>query len=190
MDIIKWEGQSVLFQQKNRDVSKMLSRPGLILFQGESSWSTDFESVRRLLQFAQKNKVKVVLFINPYHSDYLASIELAGLWPEFEHWKSNLTILTDEFNVELWDFSGINPLSTEQVPEPGDKTTILEWFWEPAHYRSEYGDLMLSRMLQQPCDSGNVSPVGSLLNNENIDSHLMHMRSDMMRYKEALQLRH
>jgi hypothetical protein len=184
INIIEWEGQNVLFKQKNHEVSTRLSRPGLKLLQGEGRRSIAFESVRRLLQFAQKHGVIVVLFINPYHVDYLASLDQAGLWPEFELWKSHLTILADEFSVKLWDFSGINSFSTEQVPAPGDKTTILKWFWEPAHYRREYGDLMLSRMLQRPCDAGNVSPVGSLLKIKNIDTHTMRLRKDMMSYKE------
>lgn len=184
LNIIEWEGQSALFRQKNNDVSRTLFRPELKLFPGEKRWSIGFESIRMLLQFAQKDGLRVVLFINPYHADYLTSLEQAGKWPEFELWKSHLTILSDEFNVKLWDFSGINSFSTEQAPEPGDKTTILKWFWEPAHYRSEYGDLMLSRILQRPCDEGNVNPAGILLNTENIDAHLMRLRKDMMRYKE------
>jgi hypothetical protein len=184
LDIIASEGQSVLFQQKNDDISKMLSKPGLKLFQGDSLRSPDFETIRRLLQFSDKHRVKVLLFINPYHADYLASLELAGRWPEFESWKRQLTTLATEFNVELWDFSGINPLSTEQVSAPGDKTTTLKWFWEPAHYRKEFGDLMLSRMLRRYCDIDNTSPVGILLTAENIDSHLMLLRNDMVRYKQ------
>ena len=165
LEIIEWEGQGVLFQQKNREISRMFSRPGLRLFQGESRWSPDFESVRRLLQFARNHNVTVVLFINPYHADYLLTLELAGRWPQFESWKRQLASLADDFSVELWDFSGINLLSTEQVPAPGDKKTTLKWFWEPAHYRMEYGDLMLSRMLQRTCDEGNVRTGGFCYNN-------------------------
>lgn len=183
-EIIAWEGQGVLFQQKNREISRMFSRPGLKLFQGESRWSPDFESIRRLLQFARKHNVTVVLFINPYHVDYLLTLELAGRWSQFESWKRQLASLADEFSVVLWDFSGINLLSTEQAPAPGDKKTTLKWFWEPAHYRMEYGDLMLSRMLQHPCDEGNAGPVGSVITTGNIDAHIMRSRTDMLRYKE------
>jgi hypothetical protein len=162
----------------------MFSRSGIKLFQGESRWSPDFESVRRLLQFARNHNVTVVLFINPYHSDYLLTLDLAGRWPQFESWKRQLTGLANEFGIELWDFSGINALSTEQAPVPGDKQTTLEWFWEPAHYRMEYGDLMLGRMLQRTCGEGDVSPVGSLITTGNIDAHISRLRTDMLHYKE------
>ncbi len=184
LDIIAWEGQGVLFKQKNRTVARMFSRPGLKLFQGESDWSRDFESVRRFLQFALEHEVRVVLFINPYHAYYLILLELAGQWPKFALWKRQLAELAAEFEARLWDFSDINQLSTEQAPMLGDKKAILQWFWEPAHYRREYGDLMLSRMLQLSCDAGNTGPVGTLLTPENIGAHLIRLENDMMRYKD------
>ncbi len=184
LDIIEWEGQGVLFQQKNREISRMFSRSGIRLFQGDSRWSQDFESVRRLLQFARNHNVTVVLFINPYHADYLLTLDLAGHWPQFESWKRQLAGLASEFSIELWDFSGINALSMEQAPVPEDKQTTLEWFWEPAHYRMEYGDLMLGSMLQRTCGEGDVSPVGSLITTGNIDAHISRLRTDMLHYKE------
>jgi hypothetical protein len=126
----------------------------------------------------------VVLFINPYHADYLLTLDLAGRWPQFEAWKIKLASIADEFSVELWDFSGINRFSTNQAPVPGDKKTILKWFWEPAHYRMEYGDLMLSSMLQRPCDEGNADPLGAVITTGNIDAHNMHSRTEILRYKE------
>jgi hypothetical protein len=128
--------------------------------------------------------VTVVLFINPYHVDYLLALERAGRWSQFDAWKRELARLADELGVELWDFSELNSLSAEQEPAPGDKKTILKWFWEPAHYRMEYGDLMLSSMLQRPCDEGNVDPVGTLITTGNIDAHIMRLRTDMLHYKE------
>jgi len=184
LDIIAWEGQGVLFRQKNREISELFSRPELQLFQGASQWSPVFESVRRFLLFAREHSVTVVLFINPYHVDYLLALERAGRWSQFDAWKRELARLADELGVELWDFSELNSLSAEQEPAPGDKKTILKWFWEPAHYRMEYGDLMLSSMLQRPCDEGNVDPVGTLITTGNIDAHIMRLRTDMLHYKE------
>jgi len=154
------------------------------LFQGPSQWSPVFESVRRLLLYAREHGVTVVLFINPYHADYLLTLELAGRWQQFGAWKRQLARLADEFGVDLWDFSGINPLSAEQVPVAGDKETILEWFWEPAHYRVEYGDLMLGRMLRRSCDEGNVGLVGSALKAGNVDTRIRQSHTDLLRYKE------
>ena len=184
LEIIAWEGQGVLFQQKNSEISRMFSREGLNLYHEETRWSLEFESVRRLLQFARGQGVTVTLFINPYHADYLLTLEHAGRWPQFEAWKRELASLANEFSVELWDFSGINHLSTEQAPAPGDKQTILKWFWEPAHYRREYGDLLLGRMLRAHCDGDTIGPIGTLITHGNIDAHLGRSRTDMQRYRQ------
>lgn len=185
LEIIEWEGQGVLFKQKNRDVARMFSRPGLKLFQGDSHWSREFESVRRLLLHAQEQGVSVVLFINPYHADYMALLELAGQWSKFSLWKWKLAELAAEFSVELWDFSELNSYTTEQAPALENKKTVLQWFWEPAHYRREYGDLMLSRMLQLSCDAGTADLAGTLLTPENIDAHLIRLKNNMMHYKDG-----
>ncbi len=184
LDMIAWEGQGVLFSQKNKSLAKMFARPELRLFQEESHWSEEYESVRQFLKFVQKYKVRVVLFINPYHVDYLSLLELSGRWPAFELWKRKLTSLAGEFNVELWDFSEINSFTTEKAPVLGDKTKTLKWFWEPAHYRREYGDLMLSRILKRTCGNGGSEPVGNLLSDKNIDDHLNSLRQSMVHYKE------
>lgn len=185
LDIITWEGQGVLFQQKNQNLARRFTRPGLKLYQEDTQWSKDFENVRRFLLFAKKNEMRVVLFINPYHADYLSLLELTGLWPMFEAWKLQLTDIADTFEVELWDFSGINALSIEQAPVLGDKTSTLQWFWEPAHYKKEYGDLMLSRMLKLRCDSGGAGPVGIQLTKQNINKHIARSSRYMTDYKTS-----
>ncbi|HXK55912.1 MAG TPA: hypothetical protein PLZ16_04645, partial [Gammaproteobacteria bacterium] len=40
-DIVAWEGQSVLFKQKNRDMARSFSRPGLKVLQPDVRWSSD-----------------------------------------------------------------------------------------------------------------------------------------------------
>ena len=183
LDIIAWEGQGVLFQQKNQSVARMFSRTDLNLFHGNDQWSQEFESVRQLLMFTKKNNVKVILFINPYHADYLAALDLSGRWSQFEFWKRKLVEIAEELDVELWDFSGINSLSTEPAPKPREKDTQLQWFWEPAHYRREYGDLMLTKMLKKFCNSGSTNAPGVFLTKDNLDIHLVTIRSGIIGYK-------
>ena len=46
----------------------------------------------------------------------------------------------------LWDFSGYNSLTTEDVPPDGDSETQMKWYWESSHYKKELGDLVLDRI--------------------------------------------
>jgi len=37
------------------------------------------------------------------------------------------------------------------VPNKKGKNSNLRWFWEPAHYKAEMGDIMLAEMLASNC---------------------------------------
>jgi len=182
LDIMALEGQGLLFKQKNIVLTEIFNEPGNTLFSNKKHASLQYESVRQTLHLAQINNIKIVLFINPYHSDYLTIIRLAGLWNQFLLWKKQLTKLAEEFNIPLLDFSGFNEFSNLQPPELGDKKTLLQWFWEPAHYRKQYGNLMLSQMLNTSCDRTNLSANGVLLTESSINSHLHNSNAAMLRY--------
>lgn len=174
LPIMRNEGQYVLFAQKNAEVRARFERPGLRLTPPACETSEDFESVRRLMRNARERGVTVVPFINPYHADYLQAIWDAGLWPLFDAWKRNLVALvTAEGAAKLWDFSLLTPYSTEESPHPGSDAP-LAWFWEPSHYKSELGELMLLEMLQP----GKVEhpPVGTAVDAATIDGHLAAQR--------------
>jgi len=87
----------------------------------------------------------VVLFINPYHRDYLAIVREAGLWDQMLEWKRRLAGLARQHGVELFDFSGYGPGIDDDVSGL-KKGEALPWYWEPAHYRKELGELMIARM--------------------------------------------
>ena len=186
LDIISTEGQAVLFTQKNREVLSIITDPKLDIYQAGGKWSTDFEALRRFLRRAKQLRVDVVLFINPYHAEYLASIGLVGKWPLLEAWKRHLLHLArEEGNVPLWDFNTFDNYSTEPSPSPGDRTSTMRWFWEPAHYRSELGELMLARMLGRECVSNHDIEYGLRLDERNIQAHLDELAEGFETYPES-----
>ena len=181
-DIMALEGQGLIFKQVNLATAEVFFRPDQDIITDDEFKSIQFESVRQLLMFAKDRNVDIVLFINPYHADYLSIIQIAGLWDKFADWKRLLANIADEFDFPLWDFSGYNQFSNPPPPVIGDNKTILEWFWEPAHYRSEYGNLMLSQMLNRPCGDQTASANGRLLNKDNVNDHLRSSDERMVRY--------
>ena len=182
LDVMALEGQGLIFKQNNITVAEVFNQPGRSLFLNGKHSSLPFDALRHLLKRANKADVSVTLFINPYHSDYLARIKLAGLWDQFLLWKQELTYLVAEQGVLLWDFSGFNELSNEQPPALADKQTVLAWFWEPAHYRRQYGDMMLSQMLALSCHSSPKSAKGVLLDKEGVDALLEDFDAQMLLY--------
>lgn len=181
--IIRNEGQAVLFRQKNLEVRRRLQQKNLGVLDSHGQRTMPLEALRHLLEWANARGIDVVLFINPYHSDYLVQIEMAGKWPVFEDWKRQLAITAEEYSVPLWDFNAFDPYSTESPPLPNDKNSMLHWFWEPAHYRHELGDLMLASMLNRKCgDNRMPSKFGVEITESTLQPHLDGIRSDMLRF--------
>lgn len=151
LPIIQLEGVSALFQQKNEEIAKRLDGTDWTLFPTRESWSAEFEALQRLLEQSLAAGSDTVVFINPYHAEYLVLLEIAGLWPQFELWKSRLAELARAKGVALWDFSSVDRYSGETIEALPARGVALTWFWEPAHYRRELGDLMLANMWRPHC---------------------------------------
>ncbi|NOZ53110.1 MAG: hypothetical protein GXP08_08210 [Gammaproteobacteria bacterium] len=182
-DIVRSEGQEVLFRQKNKQVIATFISRNWSIYHAEYSWSHDFEVLKRFIEMSKKNHAKLILFINPYHAHYLESIRQAGLWSLFERWKRVVVQLAShQENISLWDFSGFDDYSTEIEPAVGDLTNTMDWFWEPAHYRAELGDLMIASMLKDSCGAAIGEQFGVLISAENIDQHLLQLRTNSQRY--------
>lgn len=187
LPIIRHEGQAVLFRQKQAEVARRLSRADLDVYQGDHHWSWVFETLDRFLERARRQDITVVLFINPYHAQYLAAIDVTEKWPVLERWKRTLVSIAADHATALWDFNAIDQRTSEAAPRPGDRSTILHWFWEPAHYRSEYGELMLAQMLGRDCAGpGNgMRPPGVLLTARNLEAQLAVLRQQLNAYLSA-----
>ena len=180
VDIIRHEGQAVLFAQKNVEVANSFANPKLQLDQPGSGSASAFDALQAFLQTARQRGLQVTLFINPYHIDYLGAIESGDKWPLFEEWKRTLTRMAEAAQVPLWDFNTVDAYSTETVPQRGDRKTTLQWYWEPAHYRAELGELMIARMQEHACASApDAANFGTRLDAATLESHLATLRDGM-----------
>lgn len=188
--IVRVEGPRVLFEQKRRELAKRLDGTNWHLFGRSTNWSVEFEALRQLIRQSRADGAATVLFMNPYHAEYLLVLDVAGLWPQFEAWKRRLAELARAESVPLWDFSGFGRYSTELVDALPARGTSLDWFWEPAHYRRELGDLMLANIWRAHCpaDRANAPRYGVRLDEWRgattiIDAHLAAQRSALDAYK-------
>jgi hypothetical protein len=182
--IIRSEGQSVLFAQKNREVVQNFSRPGRGIYQGSTAWSWPFETLDRFLARAKGRGMDVILFINPYHADFLTTIAITSRWTLLDQWKRTLVSIADRHEISLWDFNAFDERTEEPPPIPSDRKKELRWFWEPAHYRREYGEQMLASMLGRDCVpklAGETQTVYRLTP-ANVEGHLASLRRDLQTY--------
>ena len=178
--IVRNEGQFVLFKQKNGELATRLDRPGLGLFPAGQEHSADFEALKNFLAWSQAEKVEVILFINPYHVDYFRIIHAAGLWTELENWKRHITRIAGDFGVPLWDFNSVDAFSSEAPPAQGKRGTSISWYWEPAHYKREMGELMLAKLLGRRCSADQPAATpGTKLSPDNLEQHLARLRMEL-----------
>lgn len=146
------QGYHDLFAQKNSIYKRQYQHypaPDFV----EPSRYASFRYLLSIIAIAAGQDIRLILFIHPYHADYLDMLHEVGLWGSFENWKRALAKVTQSeiggtpMSVQLFDFSGYNQFSTEPVPLPGDRHTAMRWYWEAGHYKPALGDEMLKTML-------------------------------------------
>lgn len=143
---------------------------------GDPESNEAMRELRQILRLSADERINLVLFIHPYHADFLRMLDRLGFWPTFESWKRKVIELAatesgrSGLRVPIFDFSGYHEYAMEKVPPQGDTRTEMRWYWEPGHYKSALGDLMLARIL------GGVG-FGAELTAANLDSHLSTMRA-------------
>jgi hypothetical protein len=151
-----------------------------------------FEVFRQMIRFARRADIDLRLFLDPIHARLQLALQEAGLLSTYEQWKRRLVqIVAEEAResgdpaIPLWDFSSFNEVTTEPVPPPGDVKTSVKWFWEPAHYKKDAGNLILDRILDYAPRSVEEFPAdfGILLTPENIDHFLANDREKGIEYR-------
>lgn len=179
LEIANQEGQEVLFLNKNREVAKLLGAPK-VLFQGDrrNRWSRSFETLRRMLDIASSHGVRVILYINPRHADFLSLIDISGKWGLMEDWKREMTLLATRYGVELWDFHGFDRYSTPRPPARLGE--LLEGYWEPGHYRSALGNRIVDTIFGDLCRQGDASLASHRLRPDGIEHHLETLRGQLV----------
>lgn len=183
------EGYWNVFRQKDKaNIKDFLRRPkGIFDANGRSSAALD--DLRQILTLCRQHGIKLHLVIYPYHAHLLEIFRITGHWQAFEAWKREVVHIAaqdagaDEgLAVPLWDFSGFNELTTEAVPEKGDRKTRMQWYWEAGHFKSELGDLVLDRVLG---GTGSAAGFGVRLDPGNIERQIARLRAQEADYRRT-----
>jgi len=174
--MIRYEGPWILFEQKRNDLERRFAKEGMSIYDS-GEWSLELEAIKRVIEMAAKKEIKLTLFINPYHYSYLEIIRSSGYWNEFESFKKNIQKAVKKYGqerVKFWDFSIYSAYTVTLTPKKDIKSSGNRWFWEPAHYKKELGDLMLESIFGKSCNKYKAKDVGVNLNNITTDNHNKH----------------
>jgi hypothetical protein len=151
------EGMNSVFAQK--DLEALAGMP--VIQRTLTDWHglmPNLGVVRAVIGFCREHDITLTLIVGASHADVMELYRRAGLWPRVEQVKTDIAALVAEANsdnITAWDFFEYSLYTTEHLPAPGDRTTTLQWFWDPVHFQHALGDVMLQRVFQgTPADFG------------------------------------
>ena len=155
--------------------------------------ASSFDHYRRLLTIAYEKNIDFRLLIGPSHARQFETIAAKGLWLTFEAWKRQLVEINEEQAEKahskpfhIWDFSGYNAYTTEEVPPLGDITQQMQWYWESSHYKKELGDLALDQIFNQNVPGRSIAnDFGIQLSSDNINQHINSIRQARKRWRQS-----
>lgn len=127
--------------------------------------------LRDLLIDARRSGVGAHLYVSPMHVWQIEAVRGLGLLADFKRWRIDLAAMAAAVDratpgappLELWDFGGYNPITTEDVPEPG-AGHVMRGYWDASHFSMPIGDLVLGRLLRGEATPG----FGVLLTRDNV----------------------
>jgi len=155
------------------------------LLSDSKTHSASLDDLQNIVQFCRQNHIALYLFISPPHARQMEVIRSIGLWPLFEQWKRELVKIAEEGSVEqegwipLWDFSGYNSVTSEDVPEAG----VMTGYLDSSHYQPGIGDMILDKVLHNKKDS--TVNFGHKLTSTTIEATLALIREEQKHYHEV-----
>jgi hypothetical protein len=187
-DYVHKEGHYSLFLQRDIENARNYIKKSKNLFVNGTNSSPNFDNLKKIIRLCRQKNVHLYFYIHPYHARLNETIKAAGFWSLFEEWKRQIVKIVDEeskekgWHADLWDFSGYNSITTEQVPTRGDTKTKMKWYWEAGHYKKETGDLVLHRIFNNFKLTKDLSDFGILLDSKSLERHLNVIRVDQENY--------
>lgn len=141
---------------------------------GNEAYS-DFNDI---LLLCKQHKINVVLYISPAHANLDGEgIKAAGIYKKFEDWKRKITLIANDQNITLWDFSGYNTITTEPVRTP------MKYYWDSSHFTEEVGNFILERILSKDTDPMIPQDFGVQITPSNIESHIKNIERSQYLYE-------
>jgi hypothetical protein len=145
------------------------------------------DDFRQMLRLAHDHQVELRFFISPSHARQWETLAAAGLWEQWEDWKRQLVSINQKEAARagrppaaLWDFSGYDAISTEDVPKQGDVSRAMRWYSDSSHYTTELGQHVVRRMFDTPDTASNW---GLRLESTNVEPHLAGIRAARQQYR-------
>lgn len=156
---IRRSGQYGHFAEKTTSYEKQFARFTAQDFANPEAVA-NFRALDEILNVARDKHIRVVLFIHPYHAQFMDVMQKVGLTSTFARWKDVLASYAAARAtgqaLTLVDFSEPSDITREAVPPPDDLRTVMQWYWEAGHYKAALGDKMIPRLMGEETTFGKV----------------------------------
>lgn len=170
-----------LFAQKNAAYYRSYSAAPKSDFMAPEKIAS-FRYLKQILAISAEHHIALLLYIHPYHSDYLEMLHKLGLWNSFEDWERALVHVVyanPTTTTRLFDFADYNEFTTEPVPPRDDSHAEMRWYWESGHYKSALGDELLATMFDG-------ARFGQILTPNNVETVIADVRKHRNRFAREL----
>ena len=131
-----------------------------------------------------RNGAALRFFFHPIHA--LAELSYwATLEEDLENWKRSLVKMVDArrqggCDIKLFDFSGFNSITTEEIPQATGKENMT-YYWEQSHYNGEVGMRILAEV-SATAKGASEDTFGAELRPDTIEGHLLSLRQARQKY--------
>lgn len=143
---------------------------------------------RKMLELAYRNNIDMYIYISPVHARYYEIECMTGKWPMIENMKRAVVSLVSSLAVKykktafpVWDFSGYNSITTENLPEKDDTRHLMSWYLEDSHFSKKTAMIITARM------AGSLSidtypDFGVQITTDTIEDHLLSIHAGRKQY--------
>ncbi len=159
--------------------------------------ATTIQLLDRTIEEYCQNGTVFRFYIQPIHA--LAELSYWNtLSEDLDNWKRALVQMIEVrrkggCDIRLYDFSGFNSITTEEIPQVTGKAT-MQHYWEQSHYRSEVGLSILEKLLETG-EKVEENVFGVLLRGDTLEEYLLNFRQSRQQYisehpKETVNILH
>lgn len=144
---VKNEGYGALYQQKRNELeTRLRTKPQTFHLQSYQ--------ITELLQFIEQLKqrnIAIYLIINPYQEPYLNILQQFNFNDAFLAWKATMHQIAQKHDLLLFDFAIESEPVLSVVSAQSTDINDSEYFWEPAHYKTLFGEQILDALRSEAC---------------------------------------
>lgn len=141
---------------------------------------------KKIVEFSYKNNIELYIYFSPVHARLYEVMHISGKWCLLEKTKREVVYIVESLAKHyglapypVWDFTGYNGVTTESVPDLGDKNSVMKWYWEGSHFTEGTAKKIFSKIFK---DEAQPLDFGVMLTSDNIDTHLYNILQDHNTY--------